>query len=364
MIYGRPTGIHICQAAKHQYNFPKAVDDQYIILGQYQPENIPSMYAFFHHVAKLYCVVDDVLGLLYGVNKGEGFDPGCISDESQSQKDDCRRSNAPSTLSAIIQIDNSLLDWHDSLPGFLRFAIDTPPSDDRQHMIIQRQRNILRYRFLGIRILLHRQTLLYLLQSPERRQWFQDPPRSPSPSAGIRSLVSERGLRSPFESSFAHISARLCVCSAELLIEAISVGRPLNLAGAWWWDFYCEFSLPPMEHTSSSTVLFNSLCVIFGAMSLDRADLAVVIPDTSRTTRLVERGFENIHVLAVVGGPKATHSEKFLKQLMSAAIRGAQRVSRLAQEIHGQLLTTSAHQESACRCRWYDCKRGTYSWSN
>lgn len=257
MIYGRPTGIHFSHAAKHQHNFPQAVDDQYITLGQNQPDNKPSIYAFFHHVVRMYYVVDDVLGLLYGVNRGEGSDPGCGNNEPRCQIDDCRRFKAPSTLSAIIDIDHSLLSWHDSVPGYLRFSIDTSHSDDGQDMIIQRQKNILRYRFLSIRTLLHRQTLLYLLQSPERREGFQDSPHLPTPSTAAHSLLSERGLRSPFESSFTHISARLCVCSAELLIEAVSAGRPLNLAGAWWWDFYCELTLP--DPHVRPLILYSSL---------------------------------------------------------------------------------------------------------
>jgi hypothetical protein len=62
-------------------------------------------------------------------------------------------------------------------------------------------------------------------------------------------------------------------------------------------------------------------------MNLQGADLAIVIPETSRTTNLIERGFENIHAMAVIGGPKATKSENFLKKLMAATIRGAKKVS-------------------------------------
>ncbi len=69
-------------------------------------------------------------------------------------------------------------------------------------------------------------------------------------------------------------------------------------------------------------------------MSLQKADLAVVIPDTSRTTRLIERGFESIHAMAAVGGSKATQSEKFLKQLMAATLRGAKKVSVYANTSH------------------------------
>jgi hypothetical protein len=61
-------------------------------------------------------------------------------------------------------------------------------------------------------------------------------------------------------------------------------------------------------------------------MGLQRADLEIIMPDKSRTANLIERGFENIQAMAAVGGPKATQSEKFLKQLMAATMNGAKRV--------------------------------------
>lgn len=64
-------------------------------------------------------------------------------------------------------------------------------------------------------------------------------------------------------------------------------------------------------------------------MSLQKADLAIAIPDTSRTMSLVERGFANIQAMVAIGGSKATQSEKFLKQLMAATIRGARKVGAL-----------------------------------
>jgi hypothetical protein len=240
MIYGRPTGIHNSNVARQQYKFPKAIDDQYISCGQHQPDDVPSLYAFFHCVAKLYCVVDEILEFLHGVNRAGGHDPECNLDRTDCRMDDCRYFKAPSIPIAILQLDNNLLSWHDSLPDFLQFSIDSTISEDGQSMVIQRQRNILRYRFLGIRILLHRQTILYLLQPPERRQWFQDSHQLSLSPAGPQKRPGEQRPRSPFELSFEKTSARICVSSAELLIEGISVGRPLNLAGAWWWDFYCK----------------------------------------------------------------------------------------------------------------------------
>jgi hypothetical protein len=244
MIYGRPIGIHHSQAAKRQYIFPKAIDDQYISSGENQPANVPSLFAFFHYVAKLYCIVDDILDLLYETARAGWHDSNYSSTQSNHDMEDGRKPAALSMSTALPQMDRKLLSWHESLPDFLKFSIDAPTSDIGQHIAIQRQSNILRYRFLGIRILLHRQTLLYLLQPPERRQWLEAKHQRSSPLVTLQSGAVLQEAVSPFESSFARVSARICVSSAELLIECISVGRSLNLAGAWWWDFYCKLVYP------------------------------------------------------------------------------------------------------------------------
>jgi hypothetical protein len=241
MIYGRPTGIHHSQAAKQQYNFPKAIDDEYLNLGQSQPDNVPSLYAFYHYVAKLYCVVDEVLELLYEVTReGGSHDPACTLDGTDCHSHNSRNLKASSISATIIQMDSSLLSWHNSLPAFLKFCIDNPTAGGEQHITTQRQKNILRYRFLGIRILIHRQALLYLLQPPDKRQWLQNTQQRTSSDGVKQRYAAGNGTCSPFESSFAQLSARVCVSSAELLIEAVSLGRPLSLSGAWWWDFYCK----------------------------------------------------------------------------------------------------------------------------
>ncbi len=130
MIYGRPTGIHHSHTAKD--NFPKAIDDKYISLGQQQPDGVPSLNAFLHFVAKLYCVVDDILELLDEINRGGDQDSQSTLEKNNCHMENCRRPKAPSTPAAIIQIDNNLLRWHDSLPSFLKFSIDTHNVDDGQ----------------------------------------------------------------------------------------------------------------------------------------------------------------------------------------------------------------------------------------
>ena len=63
-------------------------------------------------------------------------------------------------------------------------------------------------------------------------------------------------------------------------------------------------------------------------MGLQRADLAVVVPDVPRAKVLIQRGFDIIHNMAPRGGVKVAQSEKFLRRLMKITIRRGQKVSK------------------------------------
>lgn len=76
-----------------------------------------------------------------------------------------------------------------------------------------------------------------------------------------------------------------------------------------------------------SLVIFNSLCVLFGAMGLRKDDLSSVLPDVAKAKSVVHQGFGNIHNMASRGGGKVAQSERFLKRLMKATLRRGQKVS-------------------------------------
>jgi hypothetical protein len=160
-----------------------------------------------------------------------------------------------SLLSRIVDLDARLLDWHDGLPDFLKFALDE--ADGTQSSFpncawLPRQRCILKLRFLGMRILLHRQSILFLLrpwtkakslqQSPA--QWlpvysdFSAPPQQKL--ASVSSVLFDHSGKRALDIALAQASARICVSTVQTQIECIISARPLALTGAWWWDFHCE----------------------------------------------------------------------------------------------------------------------------
>ena len=245
MTYGRPAGIPHVQMSIYEDNLLQAVDDHYINLGQNQPSGVPSLNSFFRNTVTLYLVMDEILNLLYETN--------AVGNLRGSLNYSIEMATKPSMPSAIIQLDDQLLAWHRALPDHLRFSLDKLTPNEGLSRMHQRQRTILRGRFLGMRILLHRQTLLYLLRPPASRTWLKNLPSqraSTSANASAEDTV-EKGpdthaqseSASHFDTHIAQISASICASSAALQIESVYTSRQLGLTAAWWWDFHCWSSL-------------------------------------------------------------------------------------------------------------------------
>lgn len=248
MVYGRPIGIPSVWTPSNPDNFPRAVDDRFIALGLEQPEHVPSINAFFVSSVNLYRVMDDIIQRLHGVTAASRAEPGGHLLDT---------SDAVTQLSSILQLDGLLQGWHHSLPRHLKFSldgVDAPDWEDSTYsQEIKRQKVILKIRFLGLHTLLHRQTILFLLQDPEKRSWPRNnlhkwPPLFSDGAGGLGPTSWQTPTRgtgatpppSSFEVSLAHLSAQTCVASAELQIEMIDTHRRLQQSGAWWWDFYCK----------------------------------------------------------------------------------------------------------------------------
>ena len=250
MIYGRPLGIpHISLKSTIQTTLPKEIDDEFIAKDLEQPEGVYSINAFFLYNVKLYSVLDQILEKLNGAltNDANTTENSYISPEIA----DSRETRTLFSMTTTLQLDRMLLNWHGSLPEFLRFSLNKVEWPDNLSTQIQRQRNILCARFLGMRILLHRQSVLFLLEDPNNRMrprngissWlplFSDIPADFKPGSLPCERVDDEALS--LETTLARLSARICVTSAQLQIEAIDCQRPLKVTGAWWWNFHCKLS--------------------------------------------------------------------------------------------------------------------------
>ena len=339
MIYGRPIGIPHNHAFSSQHSHPQAVDDKYIAQEMVQPDGIPSVNAFFVNTVTLYRVMDEIIERLHKVSTTSKSDPGCnLHPDKQNGVQSCSCDNARQ-LTSIIQLDGLLQNWHDSLPQHLKFSLDDVDQAHEYADEILRQRVILKIRFLGMRILLHRQTILFLLQDRDKRRWPRNASRkwpplfsddAGEPSSAYGDDPCRKVIPSSFEIQLAHLSARMCVQSAQMQIEMIDHSRSLKLSGAWWWDFYCRLIFRDSHHILVLIVflvVFNSLCVLFGATGLRKEDHSAIVPALPKAHMLMQRGIRIIHDMASRGGAKVARSERFLKRLMKAAIQQTQKVS-------------------------------------
>ena len=228
MLYGRPMGIPYGEFSEYQDLLPQQVDDEYITRSQDQPVHIPSLNSFFHHNVRLYHVMNDVLLRLRNAKTGAYSEMAKASSDMRITRPVSNINATVPLLNTILQLDGHLLSWHEHLPPHLHFSLQNivPPNPETP-LWIQRQIYSLRNRFLGMRMLLHRQTILFLLQPPERRSWprigIQEWPPLFS-DCNSDTLVGEstpfrwQGVPSSVEITLTHLSASIGVSSAVLQV--------------------------------------------------------------------------------------------------------------------------------------------------
>ena len=237
-------GIPYGSFSDYQDKLPQQVDDDQIARHQGQPADTPSMNAFFRHSVRLYHVMGDVFLRLRDAKSAAYLELKKASSDVQIHRPVSNVNALLSLLSTITELDGHLLSWHEYLPAFLQFPLDSiAVSTQPTQPWISQQCSTLRNRFLGMRMMLHRQTLLFLLQSPERRSWPQNgiqewPPlfsdRYNDTLVGGRTPFRRQGLPSQVEVTLTHLSASVCVSCALLQIEAIETQVSCTLDGELW----------------------------------------------------------------------------------------------------------------------------------
>ncbi|KAL8778230.1 MAG: hypothetical protein Q9213_007509 [Squamulea squamosa] len=318
MLYGRPLGIPYGQFSDYQDLLPQQVDDSYIALDRPQPDDIPSINSFFRHSVGLYHVMDNILLKLRNAKKTAYFDLQKGSNDVQIQTPVSNINSLISLFTAILQLDGYLLSWHEHLPRHLQFSLDSQGDVEAENIPwVRRQRHHLRSRFLGMRMLLHRQTVLFLLQPSERRNWPQNGIQEWPPLfsdcysdtlVGGHTPIRRQGVPSPVETTLTHLSANICVMSATLQIEAVETFLGSGMIGEWL-DF---------------NSIFSALCILSGTTALHRQDVNAVVPDTARIDSALRRGFALIRHISTnpgLAGTRLGQSERLLEKLGRATMK-------------------------------------------
>ncbi|QPC78149.1 hypothetical protein HYE68_008901 [Fusarium pseudograminearum] len=195
---------------------PCAIPEEYIRLDLPKPltsdETQQLSTAFYNASIKLYRIMGKVIVSLYGSNLG------CEDQASDT-----------STMTYIIQFEQELTDWQNSLPHRLSLhSANELAQADMHDSTIERFRIILTLRHLNVQLLLHRPMFIRSLGA------LLKDPKMPHRNAG-----SVNSMQASFD--------RVFVQAAESTIDIIYsvLTRPdhgRHLIGAWWFTLYYAFS--------------------------------------------------------------------------------------------------------------------------
>ncbi|KIW90318.1 uncharacterized protein Z519_08962 [Cladophialophora bantiana CBS 173.52] len=151
MKFGRPPSIILANAL--DVDFPSEVDDQYIVDSvrvPRQPSNKPSKLCTFVQTIKLSFVIDKILSMLY-LKQGKAARK---SEESGNIKEQY------AVLGNIVLLDGQLQTWWDNVPSHLKITPEISDGIDAQ-----RQRHVIYLRYLQMRLLLQRPSMILLAKN-------------------------------------------------------------------------------------------------------------------------------------------------------------------------------------------------------
>lgn len=195
---------------------PSAVDDEFVsseVPSCSQPEGIPSQNLFMVENIRLAKVLGKILSSIYWQSSSSDF-------------------------STLVRLESMLEDFRTSLLDALRWwGRESEPQrilTDRDHTL-KRQRNVLRARFLHLRILLYRPS--FSAYCAATRVAYQsrgsvERPGSASDSPEVNTL------QTAFQSQCAMTCAKV---SYELSVSLLSA-RQDDATGAWWFSLFCMVS--------------------------------------------------------------------------------------------------------------------------
>ncbi|TFB04575.1 hypothetical protein CCMA1212_003497 [Trichoderma ghanense] len=269
---GRPPTIHDMPAIR--VGLPLAVDDEFLdeASNYTQPSHVPSKIEFFNHIVTQCRLLAKVLDTLYdNTPSSSGSMGGSSSSSSASRETRVRiKVDLPDLLAMSIQLDGELDVWQSLLPPHLRADSDVP------EWHFERQRSVLLMRFLHIRLLIHRQTLLYHIL---------------------------RRISDPFQLDLAHLCIRRCVMAAYDAITQVHLLQQHNLLSSSWHN---------------SHYVFTALSVLLVYQHLDPYSRAKIdIPPSSDIDSIIGQGLEHLQRVGGEMHPLASRYVRSFQQLQA-----------------------------------------------
>ncbi|KAL6834625.1 N-terminal binuclear Zn cluster-containing/DNA binding domain-containing protein [Trichoderma camerunense] len=314
---GRPPTIHDIPAIR--VGLPLAVDDEYLNEeSKYtQPSNVPSKIEYFNHIVTQCRLLAKVLDTLYDNTPSSSGSAGGSSTSSSAGRDTRVRIKAdlPDLLAMSIQLDGELVVWQSMLPPHLR------TDSDVTDWHFERQRSVLLMRFLHIRLLIHRQTLLYHIL---------------------------RRISDPFQLDLAHLCIRRCVMAAHDAIHQVHLLQQNNFLSSSWHN---------------SHYVFTALSVLLVYQHLDPQSRSKIdLPPSSDIDVVIGQGTDHLNRVGGEIHPLASRYVRSFQQLQARlqaigtlsanapplAVRGKQAVSvkEDGASSYGQARTASSTTDS------------------
>ncbi|KAL7944735.1 N-terminal binuclear Zn cluster-containing/DNA binding domain-containing protein [Trichoderma barbatum] len=269
---GRPPTIHDIPAIR--VGLPLAVDDEFLneASNYTQPSNVPSKIEYFNHIVTQCRLLAKVLDTLYDNTPSSSGSAGGSSTSSSAGRETRVRIkiDLPDLLAMSIQLDGELVMWQSMLPPHLRADSDVPDWH------FERQRSVLLMRFLHIRLLIHRQTLLYHIL---------------------------RRISDPFQLDLAHLCIRRCVMAAYDAITQVHLLQQHNLLSSSWHN---------------SHYVFTALSVLLVYQHLDpHSRLKIDIPPSSDIDNVISQGLEHLQRVGGEIHPLASRYVRSFQQLQT-----------------------------------------------
>lgn len=224
MTLGRPPLLQVTDDVP----LPVAIDDEHLTMSVLceQPQDILSQNLFMVENLKLVKVLAMILGYIYGADlrgplgpqprPAEPFDGG---------------------MSALLRLDDSLDRCEASLPDHLNWKCALNQGPPLITAILQRQRNVLRARFLHLRILLYRPSFSLYCSSLRQLQLRKD---NAAETTTTRGDETGGGI---LTASIRKRCAMSCVQAACELAKAIELATMTDVTGAWWFGLFCKCKL-------------------------------------------------------------------------------------------------------------------------
>lgn len=204
---------------------PMAIDDEqlnFCTSGCEQPQGVISQNFFMVENLKLAKVLATILSYIYGA--GFRKPPGQQLRSTESLDDG---------ISALLRLDGTLEQFEASLPETLDWKVNLNLEPSPVTTIFQRQRNVLRARFLHLRILLYRPSFSLYCSALRGVQHRNDPTVSADDFSAAREDET-------LTSSIRRRCATSCVQAASELAKAIELATMKDVTGAWWFGLFCE----------------------------------------------------------------------------------------------------------------------------